>query len=55
MKRIIQYLKNRRDRKLRKFCVKCATKACQGSDSSVSYEASKLYWFLTTLHDEPRP
>ena len=49
MKRIIRYLKKLQDRRLRRFCIKCATKACQGSGHSVYYEAHYLYKFLTTV------
>lgn len=51
MKRIIRYLKKLQDRRLRRFCIKCATKACQGSGHSVYYEAHYLYKFLTTAFD----
>ena len=56
MKRIIQYLKNRRERRLRKYCLKCAIKFCQGKDWNINYVMGDIYYFLTGPHnDEKRP
>ena len=47
MKRIIRYLRLRRERNFRLFCLKYARKACKGTGNSVADEARRIYWFLT--------
>lgn len=52
MKRIIRYLKKLQDRRLRRFCIKCAIKVCRGTGKSVDYEADWIYYFLTGPHND---
>ena len=46
MKKLIDFIKNYREQRLRERCVKYAIKSCKGTEKSIGTEAVLLYNFF---------
>ena len=54
MKRILQYYKRWRERRLRKYGVECAVEICQNSNWDFNYVIDQLHYYLTGPHNEEK-
>ena len=50
IEKLVRYLKRRREIRFRKYCIKCAIRACKGSDGRYTADVAKeLHLFMNRI------